>query len=905
MSNSYAEKKYTYKVSVVTAVYNVQKYVAEMIESIIAQTIGIRNIQLILVDDGSTDDSGSICDSYARKYPNNIFVYHKRNGGVSSARNYGIDHVDGKYVNFCDADDKLKSDALEKMYAYIEEKSDIIDLVSIPLIFFGAKEGEHPLNYKFEKTGIIDLKERYDCIQLHTNSVLVKTEKIIKFDEQLSFAEDAKYINNILLEKMQYGVISDTCCYYRKREDGSSALDTGRNKKEYYIPYMERFIFDLIRKSQKQMDIVPKFVQYICLYDLNWRFGIYPCVQPGVINEDEKIKYIELIKEVLRYIETEVVLKSDILDCYKWAIVSLNEGKSTDEAAYKSLHDQITQAEDSTTGHLELYSVYFDFINFYENSIVLEGYVKSPLDTDKVQLYCTFDENITKNYAQLHVRKDKCDYFLDEVLIYSTQFEATIPFSTESIRNLTLYLEIKGQVLRLEKCYFNKFFPLSHKLNNSYFYKNGILFTWNTNGFEIKKKVHKIKALQKEIRLLAELASNKDVMVKRAAISRTIYHFMKLFKRKKIWIIGDRTTRADDNGEAFFKYMNECKKNYSIKIYFMLNKTSPDYVRVSRIGKVLDFNTNKYKIMTLLCDLFVSSQGDDWVFNRFYSMAYAYKDIMYSQKFVFLQHGIIKDDLSRWLNRYNKNISLFITSTLREYNSILEYDYGYSEKQVKLTGLPRYDSLYDDSNNRKNITVMPTWRAYLVNGFDAKTDSRALNSGFVDSTYCAMYRSLFTNERLKKSLRDNGYVLQLMFHPTMPRECMDYFKISEDIKILPSNTRYCDIFARSNLLITDYSSTVFDFAYLNKPVLYYQADKDEFFSGKHSYDKGYFDYERDGFGEVTYDVEYLVDLVIDYMEHGCKIKEKYRKKIANTFYYHDTNNCARVYEQIQNLLSED
>ena len=78
---------YKYKFSIVTAVYNVEDYVAETIESIIKQDIGFENIQLILVDDGSPDGSGAICDEYAKKYPDNITVVHKENGGVSSARN--------------------------------------------------------------------------------------------------------------------------------------------------------------------------------------------------------------------------------------------------------------------------------------------------------------------------------------------------------------------------------------------------------------------------------------------------------------------------------------------------------------------------------------------------------------------------------------------------------------------------------------------------------------------------------------------------------------------------------------------------------------------------------------------------------------------------------------------------
>ena len=102
-------------------------------------------------------------------------------------------------------------------------------------------------------------------------------------------------------------------------------------------------------------------------------------------------------------------------------------------------------------------------------------------------------------------------------------------------------------------------------------------------------------------------------------------------------------------------------------------------------------------------------------------------------------------------------------------------------------------------------------------------------------------------------------------------------------------------------MITDYSSAVFDFAYLRKPVLYYQYDIDDFYSGRHTFDKGYFDYERDGFGEVEYTPGALVDRIIEYMQNGCRLKEIYRDRIEKTFPYNDRNNCRRVYEEIVKL----
>lgn len=94
------QREYPFEFSVVMAVYNVEPFLREAVDSMIAQDFGFEKIQLIMVDDGSTDGSGAICDEYVAQFPENVMVIHKKNGGVSSARNEGLKHIQGRYVNF-------------------------------------------------------------------------------------------------------------------------------------------------------------------------------------------------------------------------------------------------------------------------------------------------------------------------------------------------------------------------------------------------------------------------------------------------------------------------------------------------------------------------------------------------------------------------------------------------------------------------------------------------------------------------------------------------------------------------------------------------------------------------------------------------------------------------------------
>ena len=177
-----------YKFSVVVPIYNVESYLKETIDSVINQTIGFEdNIQLILVNDGSTDSSEEICLQYREKYPHNIIYIKQENSGVSSARNKGLEYAEGKYINFLDSDDIWCYDVFQKVFDFFEENIELIDVVACRQKFFEGKEGYHHLDYKFEETQVVDIKEKYDYIQLSTASAFIKLDvmKYFKYDTRL------------------------------------------------------------------------------------------------------------------------------------------------------------------------------------------------------------------------------------------------------------------------------------------------------------------------------------------------------------------------------------------------------------------------------------------------------------------------------------------------------------------------------------------------------------------------------------------------------------------------------------------------------------------------------------------------------------------------------------------------
>lgn len=880
---------YRYKFSVIMAVYNVEDYIVESIDSIINQDIGFENVQLILVDDGTPDNSGAICDEYAQKY-DNIVVIHKENGGVSSARNAGLDVVEGQFVNFVDPDDLLTPNTLTAVYDFFSEHLDEVDIVSIPLFFFEGRKGNHALNFKYRKgTRVVDLTEEWFNPQLSLSSSFVKSEffknKNNRFDTRLIYAEDAQLIQKILANKQALGLIREAKYMYRHRiSGGTSALQTAGLKVEWFLPCVKYFHLETINFYKDKMGYVPKFIQATLMYDFQWR--LKRNVPDGLLTDEEKDEYFSIIKEVMSYIDNDVIMIQKQANSEIKVFAHMLKHNKQPDVFPDGENDLALAYDDEIFYHLSNCSANLQFIEMTNDRISIEGFVNMfNIDFDSFEVkICVNDELYDCEMS---------DYSsvmgLNTVILNRYRFVGQAPLKAKK-NKVHIVVFINGVPIKLYNHMYGKFFPVSGLYKNAYFYNDHRILTKQRGVLNIDR-CSKLKHLSKSLSFLKEMWKKNKNGGRNAVKARILLKFYKVFKRKPIWIISDRTSKAGDNGEAFFRYMTE--NHPEIESYFVLNEDCADYKEMQKIGNVVVKDSFKHKLMLLMSEYIVSSHAEDYIFNPFYTYNHGYRDILSRKKYVFLQHGITKDDLSGWLRKFNKNIFGFITAAKPEYNSILEYDYDYDENQVWLTGFARFDRLYQDE--KKQITVMPTWRKYIMGSLDKKTGIWSIKDDFADTDFVKFYRELLNNEKLSKALEKYGYTLAFMPHPNL-QPYLEYFAGNDKVEFLGQETNYRDIYAHSNLLITDYSSAVFDFAYMRKPVLYCHFDSEEFFGGGHSYEKGYFDYESDGFGEVEYTVESTVDRIIEYMQNDCKVKNKYLERIDNFFAFNDKNNCQRIYE---------
>lgn len=240
------------KISLVIPVYNAEQYLQACLDSVIAQTI-FADMQVLLIDDGSTDASGQICDVYAQKYPN-FFVSHRQNGGVSAARNAGIELATGEFIAFADADDLLMPEMMERLYAGAAQTG--ADLV------FCAFEHPYPdkdvtIRYPFPENTAMDFEtirtqildfmivdESFNALwnKIFSRARIMRAQIMMTVGKR--YAEDREFI-------LRYLTVCDRACYvpyvgyhYRYVETGAiqkPRRDYGQRIVEQYREDLRQF----------------------------------------------------------------------------------------------------------------------------------------------------------------------------------------------------------------------------------------------------------------------------------------------------------------------------------------------------------------------------------------------------------------------------------------------------------------------------------------------------------------------------------------------------------------------------------------------------------------------------------------------------------------------------------------
>ncbi len=840
------------KVSVVVPVFNVERYLRECLDSLLGQTL--KDIELICVDDGSTDGSGCILDEYAARDPR-MKVIHQANAGTGPARNVGMDHAAGTYLYFCDPDDFCRPSYLSVMVRRADRTE--ADIVCSCRTCIDGNTGEL-LGYRHFPDWVWDFGQPFDprtmADELFSVATSVPWDKLFRRSfvvrEQLRFqslprSNDIFFVCMALASASRVALAPSAGCCHRMRRPGSLQNTKDRSPEAVYEAYSA------------------------LLAGLRER-GLFETFSVGFA-----VALLHSAHVHLRGLEQEPNRRLSV-------------------ARLKSLMSEVSPLMSATQAESFARRGEHSFWKFLENGYDPSEKLKGGggfLSGEKPWHYA---------WRNLRARRYGCIHFVDaegDRLVISVTVASPYCGGEERMCSVRLPLK-RSELVALCGIPWGKlrhrwYSPFTQLTKWSYAVRGGWILRSRHDCLTVRPYSFARHAVLEMFYRLMLLRRCSRVTLK-ALVARVAVPVLRHLLRRPIWIFSDRMSRADDNGRAMFDYVRRLDNvKPKRRCVFAIDARSPDFEEIRRSGgEVVDAASWRYKAMFLLSDFVISAYHTPAMRMPFCDDFIEYaKSLVNRPKFIYLRHGIGEKGLAHICNRRNDNAAVMVTTVEGEYRSVLDGGTGYTEKQVKLTGLPRYDLLYDD--RKKLVTFMPTWRNYLI---EWSGDGRhRLAAGAERSSFVVEWTRILTDERLVAACDRLGYTLQMMPHPNLA-SVVPILSHDAKVRMLPPSTPYKKVFAETDLLITDYSAAAFDFAYLRKPLLYFQFDRREFFSGL--YKPGFFDYDRDGLGKVVASVDELVDELIRSVEAGCPLPPEYRRRAEAFFAFNDRENRKRVYEAI-------
>lgn len=833
--------------AVVSAVYNVSSFLPEYFASLDAQTYPHDRIRVVLVNDGSFDGSDALCEEWARRTDIRVDVIHQENAGQAAARNTGIGHLqDEDWVTFTDPDDFLDPEYFGEIARYMEGE-ERVDLVAGHHLDHWEDEPDrgdrHALRFRFASGNrTVDLERYPRNFHMHVASSCLRVDVLrgagLTFDVRVRpVFEDAHLLAKYLLEfDTPMVAFMDTAKYfYRRRGDGSSTMQNAKTDPRRYTDVLEHGTLDLLRHAEQRKGYIPDWVQYEVIYDLAWIYrnedALHGTYHPLSLETCDR--YHQLAGAALRMLDPMNI-----------------EG-------YPDVKRTTAQREAMVHGYGQE--------PWRWNDVVIDG-----VDEEKrlVKLVYHFtgpqpEEEIRVGGRLIEPRHAKTRDFtyLRHALLHERILWVSL--------NGTLSIRLDGRMVALTSQWPSGAMSTVRPAQIRRMRPDSARGAANV----VERASHRRRSRSKP--------TDSQKRLRRAETLAARAPFTRLFR--DAWVLMDRSQNAHDNAEHLFRYLRTNRRD--INAWFVVKKGTPDWDRLRAEGfkRLIPHGSLLWMILCLNATHMVSSHIDEYVIAPFS------RNGKWRWKYVFLQHGVTQADLSRWLN--TKTVDLLVTASEHERSSMAGdgSNYAFTTKEVIRTGFPRHDRLVriareaEENGSRRHILLMPTWRAYFSGAVKSGTGERALNPLFFESRFAREWTGLASSSELHDLGERQGMEIAFMPHPNL-EPYLEKLDLPPHVRILSyADADVQKMIAGAAVVVTDYSSIAFDAAIADRPVVYFQFDRDEFLSGGHIGRPGYFDYEELGFGPVVEDVAGVVSESTAFADDEFRVPEEYAARAASTF----------------------
>lgn len=361
-------------------------------------------------------------------------------------------------------------------------------------------------------------------------------------------------------------------------------------------------------------------------------------------------------------------------------------------------------------------------------------------------------------------------------------------------------------------------------------------------------------------------------------------------KYAHLWLISERGNDARDNAYQLFSYIREQKPDQNV--CYVITDDSPDAAKVKKKGSTVRYGSPSHYLSMILAEALISTHlrgytTEDYLFRRFERWG------LLKGKKIFLRHGVAKDDMASL--HYEKCRPDMFVCALEPEADFVKRCFHQPEEVVCLTGFCRFDRLPLPGDQREPgqmILLMPTWRHELYH-YSKKE--------FEKSAYYQNWQGLLTSREFQDLLTQ--YDLKAIFYPHhQMQKFLDSFSSDSKRIVIASRHEYDvqNLLIESDVLITDFSSVFFDYAYMQKPMVYFQFDREEYRAN--NYRQGWFHYETHGFGKVTETIHDTLEELEAILQGGGAMSPVYWERQNRLFKFHDHDNCKRNYYSIEEVV---
>ncbi|THE07564.1 glycosyltransferase [Microbacterium oleivorans] len=871
--------------SIIVAMYKVEPYLPAFLASLDAQGDDLADAEIVFVDDGSPDDSRRIVEEWAATRDANTVVVAQENQGVAAARESGTLHAGGTWITYADPDDVLEPGYLRSVRDALQsaKETDVVPtIVSTRLIYTDdtllTRRDAHPLKKQFSAgRRIVSLRDDPQLIKLSAATSFLRREDVLTADIHWDHRirpnfEDAAFIARYLLtfDDPTVLVVPEARYLYRRRTATTSLTTTSWQRVEKYIDVPEFGWLAPMEDAVRMRGGVPVWLQNTVLYDIYWYFHYDAQIHSPTrwIPQDVKDRFLETVRRVLSLIDPEVI------------------------AAYRitPLSPQLRAVLMSIGGHsLPLSPVHLWRADKRNRQVLIKYYFAGGRPEEVLTVG---GEAIAPAYAK------------DRSIVY---------FGHDVLHERILWIEPReGLTVRLDgqraEIRYNA--PGNHELavtNESLRARLGLparaqrLPAPPAAPNKATKDLLPAR-LRKRVAQVGRIVRGESVSARRpwaAAARRAAASPAARSRFANAWVFMDRDVQAQDNAEHLYRWV--LRNRPDVNAFYVLRKSSSDWARLRDEGfHLVDYGSTEHFMLMHHAKFLISSHVDHYVLQPWSTKLLRKRD----WQFVFLQHGVTKDDISRWLNR--KPIRLLLTTGQAEFDGFVNdgTPYTFTNREVTLTGFPRHDALAAKAAalpaaDRNLVLVMPTWREYLMTSITNKGTMRGLIDDFDDTVYATQWRKLLAQLASDPGLAGQGCRIGFVPHPSLEPH-LDRLGVPAGIEVF----RYRDndiqsVIARARVLVTDYSSLAFEAAYIETPVVYFQFDAAQFFD-EHPHRAGYFDYERNGFGPLTEEADEAADAIRAAVLTPESVAH-YADRATAFFIDRDGRNSERAFEAIAPL----